>query len=326
MSHEIETAMYTKVEAWHKLGNVLQNFPTTEEAFQASGLVWDVRKMPLFMEVEAQNLRVRMDTKMFALARNTDARILGYCMDAYEIYQNKDAFGWTHPLVESGYWTYESAGSMKKGEICWVLLKQSEVQLIPNDKLKQYLLCTWSHSGSMSNQVMPTTIRVVCNNTLQMALREGGATKIRHTRNIIPKMEEVKAIYGLSQQMFVKQTDTFKELIDAKVTDLQLEAICEKLYPLQMLDEKTATKYSVERLADVKRFVVGGQASGNRALGIQNTGYGALMALTEYNEHIAGGNRVKDRGYNILFNGGKEANQDAFAVVANAVNKGYLIA
>ena len=189
MAHMFESGFFVRQAAWHELGNVLENEPDVVHAFQASGLDWSVLRSPLSFEYNGE----MKSGDINALVRNTDGSVLGHCRERYEIFQNKQAFDWCQPLVESDLWRFETAGALKGGQICWTLLKQGEVELIPKDYLKQYLLLTWSHDGTKAVQVRPTTIRVVCNNTLTVALRETGmCNKIRHTINMIPRLDELR--------------------------------------------------------------------------------------------------------------------------------------
>lgn len=318
MAHELETGMYVKKEAWHGLGNVLAEIPTTDEAYQKSGLDWEVFKNPLFYRLEGFNRSFPTDKS--AIIRKTDSSVLGYCGKIYEPYQNKDAFDWCAPLIESGMWTWESAGSLRKGQICWALLKQGETQLIPNDILKDYLMVTWSHDGQKSVQIVPTTIRVVCANTLQMALENSLLiTKVKHTKTIVVKMEEAKELYGISSAIFKGRNENFKALIDEDWNDTQLEDFAKKLFIVEQGLEGTALANAEKVQQEAIQFVLGDSASGSKELGIKNTAYGAVMAISEFNEHYLGGNRLKDRGVNILFGNGKQLNERAFNLAKELV-------
>lgn len=313
MAHEFESGFFTKKEAWHKLGNLLENAPNSEEAFQKSGLNWEVYKEQLLRRiVDITGTETLQPVSQMALTRNVDHRVLGFCTDSYEIYQNHDAFKWCQPLIESGYWTYDAAGSLKKGEMCWILLKQAEVQLIPNDTLKEYLLVLWAHNGSKANIVLPTAIRVVCMNTLNYALSSNDKrATIRHSSNIKLKMEEVKDMYNLYHNMFESQRSAYVSMIDKKLTDVQVEEYIDSVFPID-LDAEGRSKTIAENKVNFVKSMAFGKASGHEMLGIRNTVYGAYMAVSESVEHYLGGNRIKDRGVNILFGNGADINQRAF--------------
>ena len=195
MAHEFESGMFVKEEAWHKLGVVVEEAPSVEEAYELSGLNWNVELKPSFINIGDKAVA----TGDFAVVRDKDNSIFGTVGDRYTPYQNREAFEWCRPLVESDFWHMESAGSLKGGRVCWSLLKQGETEVVSGDNLKQYLLLTWSHDGSKSVMVTPTTIRVVCNNTLQMALDNSNEiSKVRHTASMMPRLDEIRKMYEIS--------------------------------------------------------------------------------------------------------------------------------
>ena len=121
MAALVETMMSANnMIPWHRQGNVLDGYPTIEEATEKSGLTWKVEKRPLF---DANQNPV----PCFALCRDTDNRFYGTCSEAYHVYQNDEAFKWCRPLVESGEWKLETAGALKNGQTCWILLNQGTV-------------------------------------------------------------------------------------------------------------------------------------------------------------------------------------------------------
>jgi phage/plasmid-like protein (TIGR03299 family) len=249
----------------------------------------------------------RFDTDMFALVRDKDNTMLGSCKDTYKIFQNLDGFEWCRPLVESGMWKYESAGALKGGIIGWILLNQGEVELVKNDKLEQYLLLTWSHDGSKCIQALPTSIRVVCNNTLTQALNTAVfKNKVRHSEKMNWKLEEIKKMYSESKETFANQNEVFSRMLDFKMTDGMIEKYIDDVlvnsYGIKEIDgmkdgrAKTTALKTKATLLDAAY-----NGSGTKELGIGNTMYAVFNGIEEAVEHSLGGNRVKDRGYNILF-------------------------
>lgn len=314
MSANVESMFSTKVTPWHREGIVLEDYPNTEDAYEFSGLNWTVEKKPLFFGV-GENV---VKTDMFALVRDKDNTMLGSCKDTYKIFQNLDGFNWCKPLVESGMWKYESAGALKNGVIGWILLNQGEVELVKNDKLEQYLLLTWSHDGSKCIQALPTSIRVVCNNTLTQALNTAVfKNKVRHSEKMNWKLEEIQKMYSESQQTFKEQNEMFEKMLDFKMTDGMIEEYVDNVltnaYGISNIDEmkdgraKTTSLKTKATLLDAAY-----NGSGTRELGISNTMYAVFNGIEEAVEHSLGGNRVKDRGFNILFGGGKEIVDNAY--------------
>lgn len=315
MAHEFESGMFVKEEAWHKLGVVVETAPNTDDALELAGMNWEVELLPAYCKINGNDVA----TGEFAIVRNKDNAIFGNVGERYVPYQNKSAFDWCKPLVETEFFQMESAGSLKGGRICWALLKADEAEVVANDTLKNYLLITWSHDGSKSVQVTPTTIRVVCNNTLQMALSASGEIrKVRHTANIIPRLEEVRKMHEATANAFKAQQDAFKRLLDKKIETPEeyIDRIIREVFgapdDLKNMKEgrgKTILLNTRETLLD---SAVNG--SGIKAQGIGNTLYGAFNGVSEAIEHSIGGNRVKDRGYNVLFGNGKDYIDKAFDI------------
>lgn len=311
MAHEVETAMYVKAPAWHKLGNVLSEVPNTDEAIIASGLNWNVEKRALFAEIDG----VKIETPMNGIFRNTDNQFLGECRDRYQLFQNAEAFEWCRPLSDSKLWNYEAAGSLKMGQTCWILLKQGEIELAKNDIIKEYLMMTWSHDGSKAITVMPTSIRVVCNNTLTSALKsEGFKSKIRHTMAMIPKLEEIKSLYSETAEAFKNQQTAFKMLLDTPMTDVQIEEYVEKILVANFNSDDEKKGRGLTILNNTRNLYLDmiKNGSGLASSEVAGTAFAAFQGISEATEHYLGGNRVKDRGENILFGNGGKIVESAF--------------
>jgi len=303
MAAEFETGFFVKQPAWHEQGIVLAEAPSVEKAYELSGLDWNVQKKNLIFRNEDGSYQ---STEYNAIVRDADLRVLGQCKQQYVPYQNKWAFEWCEPLVETGWWTLEAAGSLRGGEYCWTLLKQDEKELIPNDILKQYLALIWNHTGTAANVITPTTIRVVCMNTLRAALGQGLGQKIHHNSDITARYQELQNFYSATTARFAKQEDYFSRLLDLNMPDIELEEMADALFPLADENEKsTRVVNNAERVnTRVKELMVDGKASGTLSLGIKNTGYGAYQAVSEFVEHEKGKGRIRDRGWHILYGDG----------------------
>lgn len=314
MAHEFESGMFVKEEAWHKLGVVVEEAPSIEEAYELSGLNWQVELLPSYCKIGEKEVA----TGDYAIVRDKDNSVFGTVGDRYVPFQNLEAFQWCKPLVESEYWNIETAGALKGGRVCWAMLKQGETSVVSNDLLKQYLLMTWSHDGSKSVQVAPTTIRVVCANTLQMAL-DGNKeiSKVRHTASMIPRLEEVRKLYDISCEAFKAQQEAFNIMLDKQIETPEeyIDRLMAEVFGIHDIESmkdgrgKTIAEGTRNTLLD---YAVNG--SGIKEQGIGNTLYGAFNGVSEAMEHVLGGKRVKDRGYNVLFGGGKENIQKAFDI------------
>ena len=190
MSHEITTTDHLvlhKKEAWHGLGTVVETAPTPGQALVLANLDWKVDAHNLLADLSDDRAAdVTPISTHKALRRSDTGDILSVVGKAYEPLQNEELAMFAYDLAGEANVTIESAGSMKSGRRIWFLLK-SDTLCIGNqcDEVEPYVLLYNSHDGSSAVEFMPTTVRVVCNNTLTMARssRERGF-KFRHTTNL----------------------------------------------------------------------------------------------------------------------------------------------
>lgn len=323
MSAEFESGMFVKKGAWHQQGVVVETAPSPAKAMELAQMDWMVEKRELTYQAN-DGSPIHCDNH-YAIVRDIDNRCLGYCSNQYEVWQNWQAFEWTQPLFESGLWDMETCGSLKKGEICWILMKQGEGEILPGDKLKQYLLMTWSHNGKMPNLIQPTSIRVVCNNTLLQAMGECKAARVCHKRSLPMTMEQVKGLFLSTGEQFKRQMEVFKRMLGTEVTDGDIEDLIEDLYGHTEEERKglshrgqAADENRVER---VKRFVFD-KASG-RDLVTRNNAYYVFNALEELNEHYLVP-KTTDTGWNILFGTGKKKTDEVYAALESRAGRPFL--
>ena len=191
MSACVETMMYVREKPWHGLGTMVAEAPTSADAMRLAGLNWEVNPLPIYTAegVEIPNYK--------ANTRSSDGTVLGIVSNRYKIVQNGEAFDFTDALLGEGF-RYETAGSLNGGKRIWLLGKMPE-RYIAGDKFEPYICFTNTHDGSGAVRVCMTPIRVVCNNTLNMAL---GSAKRNwsavHKGNIGAKLEEARTTLQLA--------------------------------------------------------------------------------------------------------------------------------
>src|SRR5678815_2693601 len=166
MAHEVESGMFVGQPAWHGLGTVLPNAPSIEDAIVCAGLDWTVKLAPLAIVADGRPV------DHCATVRESDDSILGVVGPGYVPLQNREAFAWFQPMVESGAVTLEAAGSLREGRRIWILGRcaDSSADIVPGDEVRQYLLLAHGHDGSLAIRVGFTSVRVVCANTLRASL------------------------------------------------------------------------------------------------------------------------------------------------------------
>lgn len=163
MAAEIETMFYTREKPWHGLGVRVAEAPNSADALHLAGLDWEVRKEPIYSADGSCIPGYK------ANIRDTDQKVLGVVTDRYKVIQNTEAFAFTDALLGEGV-RYETAGSLQGGRKIWLLAKLPQEYIMLGDRISPYLVFSNTHDGSGSVKVAITPIRVVCNNTLNLAL------------------------------------------------------------------------------------------------------------------------------------------------------------
>ena len=198
MSHEMyeqDHAVYVGEAAWHGLGTVVENAPTPYEAMQLAKMGFDVvLSDPLIASYDGSNKWTKDKTtpsKFYATVREDTNEVLGVVNKNYKIVQNSELFdiAGSVPGLQ-----VETAGTLFNGAQSYVLMKDSEWAVNGNDEMHEYLCLMNSHNGTLSLSALPTSVRVVCNNTLSWAITEGSQRmiKLRHKGDMDEKIDGLK--------------------------------------------------------------------------------------------------------------------------------------
>ena len=184
MPANVETMFYVREAPWHGLGVRVESALNSEDALVMSGLNWNVIQKPIM--TASGNLIPGYKANI----RDTDNRVLGVVTDRYRVVQNSEAFAFTDALLGEGV-RYETAGSLQDGKKIWILAKLPDKYIIEGDQIDPYLVFSSSHDGSGSIKVAMTPIRVVCQNTLNLAMSTAKRSwSTIHIGDLAAKMDE----------------------------------------------------------------------------------------------------------------------------------------
>tara|TARA_Y100000004_G_scaffold37410_1_gene40127 strand:- start:916 stop:1884 length:969 start_codon:yes stop_codon:yes gene_type:complete len=241
--------MYSAVETpWHRIGTVTDSAVNSREAIRLAGLNWTVSTRPIVTftndnETEGHLIDIP-DT--FATVRDSDNSVLGVVGDRYKVVQNKECFDFLDTVVDDSEATYETAGSLNNGKIVWMMLNLGKEIVVDEDKTVPYLLMVNSHDGSTSIRGLPTPIRVVCQNTLRLALSSKAykGFSFRHTQNVDGRIAQARTLLNLSYDYIDGFQEEMEKLLDTTVTDDKFYDILENLMPLPMAKENNASQVS----------------------------------------------------------------------------------
>ena len=211
---EYDWMLSAKERPWHGIGTVVEEAPTSEDAIRIARLDWTVDQFPVFANGNAVD-------GYFANVRSDTNEALGVVRNRYKIVQNTEAFDFVDGIIQNKHLEcrYETAGSLFNGRRIFLLVKLPNKDLL-GDQVENYLFFTNSHDGSSALTAGITNVRVVCNNTLQMALN--GAERIwrcRHTTNIEGKKQQAKEALGLAVRYMDKMGETAWEMASKKINE-----------------------------------------------------------------------------------------------------------
>lgn len=227
MSANVESMFYVRTAPWHGLGTKVIEAPDSEGALIAAGLNWNVVQEPIYTREE------EMIDGYRANVRDSDRRVLGVVTDRYKIVQNREAFAFTDELLGEGV-RYETAGSLQGGRRVWLLAHMPHEYIISGERISPYLLFSNAHDGSGTIKVALTPIRVVCQNTLNLALNTAKRSwSMNHTGDIRGKMKEAKDTLFMAETYMDELGKEFESLRKKKLTDKQVMDYIEILLPVE---------------------------------------------------------------------------------------------
>lgn len=299
MAHEVtatDKVAYHGEMPWHKTNCVeLPGLATSEEAIIAANLGWEVRLDP------AQRNGADVPNYFWTVRDDTDTA-LGIVTSRYQPVQNREAFKFFDDVCQDPHGPkFVTAGSLFGGKKIWMLAKMPDIITVAgHDVVEEYLLLTNTHNASEKLSVLWTPVRVVCNNTLTLALRtRGGGWDFRHTGGITSKIEEAQDALGILRANHEHFSEALQTLVHFEPTEEQIDMTIAKLFvgkvtvdpdkPIFGEDEAGIEGEEVisTRLAnirsEVKELVYSG--IGNDADGVRGTGWAFLNGVTEYVDH-----------------------------------------
>lgn len=246
MAHLIENMIYRGEKPWHGLGTEFTDNLTVKEALDLAKLSgWNLELKQLFFRDNAGN-QVPVDR---AAVVRQDGAIVGDSVGlGFRPIQIEDAFSVFDPFVQAGC-LIETAGSINGGRRVWMLARLNRPDSVivsgADDRVSKYLMCAMGHDGSLSFRIGYTPIRVVCNNTLQMALGKGKThhVKVKHTSNAAKSIEAIKEEISKIDANFEKTADIFRALAQINIkNDKQIKEYIKQVFGQKDKDHQEVTQ------------------------------------------------------------------------------------
>lgn len=205
MSADVETMFSVREIPWHGLGTVVADAPSSEDALKLAGLDWEVVQSSIYT---SRGILNGYKTNIRAI----DGKVLGVVTDKYKIIQNKEAFAFTDELLGRGV-KYETAGALQGGKKVWILARLPEEYILAEEKICAYLVFSNTHDGSGAVKVAITPVRVVCNNTLNLALNTARRSfSMIHKGDFANKVQEARDTLALTNQYMTELGREFEKM------------------------------------------------------------------------------------------------------------------
>ena len=330
MAHELTARANGRVEMaytgetpWHGLGNVLEPGATIEAWTEAAGMDWRIQRSVVrfatergqdgaaFAEMTDQHVLMRSDTKT----------PLGIVSDKYHTVQPQAVLEFFRDLCDAGGFTLSTAGTLFGGRRFWALAQVGADAIIldPRDKIKGNLLLSTSADGTMATEARFVATRVVCNNTLRVAIGEKGATSVKVTHRSKFRPDDVKKTLGVG--LSDRLSETVSELRRLAATPLSRNAAA--LATAELLEPGAAklARDELEKLLKSKpvtrinELALGGGLIGGGLEGVHGTAWGWLNAVTQYVDHEARARSQDNRLNSAWFGRGADLKARALELV-----------
>jgi phage/plasmid-like protein (TIGR03299 family) len=282
--------------AWHGLGQIVDSAMTSKQAIELAGLDYQVIKTPMLAKVRGAGKVVVPDH--FATVRKDTNEVLGVVGRRYEIIQNQDAFVFFDAIVGQGQAIFETAGALGNGNKTFITAKMpSYVRITGTDDITEmYVVLTNTHDGSGSVIAAVTGIRIVCENTMRIALKNTvNKVAIRHTTNAERNLAQAHKLLGISNDYITKMNEAFNSLALKKITDAKAKQLIENLFYSEKNDST--------RIKNIRESVLESYYSGIGQEKVVGTAFGLLNGITHYTSHVKEYKDADTKFENLLMDG-----------------------
>lgn len=286
--------MSVKQPAWHNLGQIIEQYPTSAEAIEYAGLNFEVAKSPN-THVLPSGIEIISDNSFFTYRSDNEAVLGDKVGKDYEVVQNTEAFSFFDSIVgdQNGI-KYETAGALGNGSVIFITAKLPDyIRVGREDLIEQYLMLTSSHDGLGSICLSFTPIRVVCQNTLNAALKNHtNFIKIRHTASANDKLKQAHKMLGITNMLSVEMEAIYNRWSRVRISDkdvkrlIQLamapnKEVLEKLRTGQ--NEALSTNYNniIDQVYEYAQVALSQQIETTKG-----TVFGAYNAVTGYFQNV----------------------------------------
>ncbi|GAA4341142.1 DUF932 domain-containing protein [Flaviaesturariibacter amylovorans] len=321
-----------KQKAWHGLGTIVQDYPTSAEALRFAGLDYQVEKRPLFTAAGAADESGTIPVlQSVATVRTDTGDVLGVVGKDYEVVQNVDAFAFFDSIVGGDGIQYETASALGKGERIFITAKlPSYIRVGREDLIEQYLFLTTSHDGYGSITAAFTPVRVVCANTLNAAMNQRSNTiKIRHTAGAGARLEMAHQLMGITNRLSSQLEAIFNHWSRVQITDREVKKLIqlalaptkETVAQLQGKGKDGLSTYFQNMCEAAYEYALSHPSQNTDTT--RGTLFGAYNAVTGYFQNVRTYKSEEAKLKSLLLNGSAQSKvQNAFRLCEGFAQKG----
>lgn len=311
MAANVETMFSVRETPWHGLGTIIEDAPDSKEAIRIAGLDWRVVQSPVICADNGQiipGFKVNM--------RDTDKKVLGMVTDKYKIVQNEEAFAFTDALLGEGV-KYETAGSLASGRRVWMLARL-EGRMMTGEQVDPYLVFTNSHDGTGAIRVAITPVRVVCQNTLNLALQKAERQwSCIHKGDIESKLEEARLTLMNANTYMKVLEEEFGELKMIKLDTDKVKDYIEMLLPI---DEISDSRRKIINIKEMRSELMNRYMFAPDLIDIEKSAYRFVNAVSDFATHKMPGRKTENYQENLFMKtiDGNALIDQAFKLVKSA--------
>jgi phage/plasmid-like protein (TIGR03299 family) len=306
----VEKMMYHGEVPWHDMGKRLADSEVydMEVGIVKAGLDWEVGLEPLY-------LQDGRSVERFAVVRSSDRSILGNVGPKYTPLQNREAFKFFNPFLESKACKLHTAGSLDHGRIVWVLchVSGSGSEVVLNDRVDNFALLSSGHDGAHAIRVGFTPVRVVCCNTLKLAHHNADSKLIRvlHTKSVHDNLQAIQDVMDVAHKEFAATMEQYRKLANTSINQKDVHKYVRKVLnidealPLDQLSSKARNLLQgMEELAY--------HGTGCNIPGVKGTLWAAYNGVTEALSY--GGSNREKRLESLWFGSNADRNRKALEI------------
>ena len=314
--------MYVGETPWHKLGTQLDAPPKTAAAvIVAANLDWEVKKQPVYAfdgtsgcAVPGYYATVRAD-----FWEKPDCEPFGLVGEEYNVLQNREAFSFFDPIIQTGQVTYETAGALGHGERIWMLAKvKGDIKIKGKDEVQRYLLLSNGHDGRTALKIKFTPVRVVCQNTLSFALSFGSdLLRSHHGHGMDRRIESAQETVGIILKQYDSLARHYNRFAEVQMNTDLLGRYLGEVFPLPKRRTNQRDRSYQQAVARTNHLrLTGGhlfdEGRGNKLAAIKGTLWAAYNGVTELVDHHLAYRNAEQRMESVCFGEGERTKRLAF--------------